>query len=153
MRKNMKKKIKKTLLIIFLVVLLAAAIYITPKIIQVYHFKQEAEQLVKASSEETFKQSKTTLVYDKNGEELCKIKNDKDLYYISYSDIPINLANSFIVMEDKEFYTHSGIDYKAIVRAMLANRKNNKIVQGKYDNTTACPQYLSFSGSYLGEKN
>ncbi len=126
----MKKKIKKTLLIIFLVVLLAAAIYITPKIIQVYHFKQEAEQLVKASSEETFKQSKTTLVYDKNGEELCKIKNDKDLYYISYSDIPINLANSFIVMEDKEFYTHSGIDYKAIVRAMLANRKNNKIVQG-----------------------
>ena len=126
----MKKKIKKTLLIIFLVVLLAAAIYITPKIIQVYHFKQEAEQLVKASSEETFKQFKTTLVYDKNGEELCKIKNDKDLYYINYSDIPINLANSFIVMEDKEFYTHSGIDYKAIVRAMLANRKNNKIVQG-----------------------
>lgn len=50
MRKNMKKKIKKTLLIIFLVVLLAAAIYITPKIIQVYHFKQEAEQLVKALS-------------------------------------------------------------------------------------------------------
>ncbi len=126
----MKKKIKKTLLIIFLVVLLAAAIYITPKIIQVYHFKQEAEQLVKASSEETFKQFKTTLVYDKNGEELCKIKNDKDLYYINYSDIPINLANSFIVMEDKEFYTHSGIDYKAIIRAMLANRKNNKIVQG-----------------------
>lgn len=126
----MKKKIKKTLLIIFLVVLLVAAIYITPKIIQVYHFKQEAEQLVKASSEETFKQFKTTLVYDKNGEELCKIKNDKDLYYINYSDIPINLANSFIVMEDKEFYTHSGIDYKAIVRAMLANRKNNKIVQG-----------------------
>ena len=33
-------------------------------------------------------------------------------------------------MEDKEFYTHSGIDYKAIIRAMLANRKNNKIVQG-----------------------
>lgn len=126
----MKKKIKRALLIVFLVVLLAAAIYIIPKIIQVYHFKQEAELLVKASSEETFKQSKTTLVYDKNGEELCKIKNDKDLYYISYSDIPENLANSFIVMEDKEFYTHSGIDYKAIVRAMLANRKNNKIVQG-----------------------
>ncbi len=126
----MKKKIKRTLFIIFLVLLLAAAIYITPKVIQVYHFKKEAEQLVKASSEETFKQSKTTLVYDKNGEELCKIKNDKDLYYISYSDIPVNLANSFIVMEDKEFYTHSGIDYKAIIRAMLANRKNNKIVQG-----------------------
>lgn len=126
----MKKKIKKIILIVFLVILLAAIIYAAPKIIQIYHFKQEAEYLVKTSSEETFKQTKTTLVYDKNGDELCKIKNDKELYYISYSDIPINLANAFIVMEDREFYTHSGIDYKAIVRAMLENHKNNKIVQG-----------------------
>jgi len=126
----MKKRIRKIILITFLVILFAAAIFLTPIIVQISHLKQEAEQYVNASSDDTFKQSKTTLVYDTNGNELCKIKSDKELYYISYSEIPQNLINSFIVMEDKNFYSHSGIDYKAIIRAMLANKKQQQIVQG-----------------------
>jgi penicillin-binding protein 1A len=40
------------------------------------------------------------------------------------------LADSFVVMEDRDFYNHSGIDIKAIIRAIIANRKSDTIVQG-----------------------
>ena len=33
-------------------------------------------------------------------------------------------------MEDRDFYNHSGIDIKAIIRAIIANRKSDTIVQG-----------------------
>ena len=52
------------------------------------------------------------------------------MYYIGFSDIPLTLDNAFVVMEDRDFYNHSGIDIKAIIRALIANRKSDTIVQG-----------------------
>ena len=33
-------------------------------------------------------------------------------------------------MEDRDFYNHSGIDIKAIIRAVIINSRNDTIVQG-----------------------
>lgn len=73
---------------------------------------------------------KQTVIYDKNGDQLCTMKASKDMYYIDFDNIPSVLADSFVVMEDRDFYNHSGIDIKAIIRAIIANRKSDTIVQG-----------------------
>lgn len=126
----MAKKIKGIVLVILGLILAAGVIYAAPKVSAIIKLKDNAKELVKNSSESTFKSAKTTLVYDNRGNEIFKIKNDKDLYYVPFQDIPQTITDAFVVMEDQDFYTHNGIDYKAIVRAAFANQKSNQIVQG-----------------------
>lgn len=126
----MKKRIKRIIIITLLLVLVLGIAYVAPKLVQVHNMQSEAKTLVSKSTDATFMETKTTVVYDANGDELCQIKNSKDMYYVDMSQIPETLADAFIVMEDQDFYTHSGIDYKAIIRAMLVNQSRGEIVQG-----------------------
>lgn len=126
----MKKVIKRTILILFLIALVGLGVYFGPKFVLAMKYRSEAIRLVENSTVSTFKESKTTLVYDTNGEELTKLKNSKDLYYVEYKDIPETLGLAFVDVEDTDFYTHTGVDYKAIIRAIIANQKSNAVVQG-----------------------
>lgn len=49
---------------------------------------------------------------------------------INIENLPIHTINAFISTEDKSFYSHSGINPKRMVGALVANIKNGKIVQG-----------------------
>lgn len=130
-KKNKKKKmVKRVILGILAVLFIAGGIYAGPKAFAILRMSRIAKAFVDSSTASTFKESKTTLVYDTNGNELCKIKSSKDMYYIGFSDIPLTLDNAFVVMEDRDFYNHDGIDYKAIVRAAIVNQKSNEIAQG-----------------------
>lgn len=130
-KKNKKKKmVKRVILGILAVIFIAGGIYAGPKAFAILRMSRIAKAFVDSSTASTFKESKTTLVYDTNGNELCKIKSSKDMYYIGFSDIPLTLDNAFVVMEDRDFYNHDGIDYKAIVRAAIVNQKSNEIAQG-----------------------
>lgn len=124
------KKIKQILLIMVGLIFLGAVIYIGPKLIKVYRLKQEADAFVASSTVNTFKDSKTTVIYDSQGEQLCTMKQSKDLYYVDFSEIPETLADAFVVMEDKQFYEHGGIDIKGIIRAIVVNQQSNDIAQG-----------------------
>jgi membrane peptidoglycan carboxypeptidase len=126
----MKKIIKRCILLIFSLAVLTGLIYAAPRVYAVQNLRREAREFVYKSSDATFMESKTTIVYDTNGDELCEIKNSKDMYYVSISEIPSTLADAFIVMEDQDFYSHSGVDYKAIIRATLVNSARGEIVQG-----------------------
>ena len=130
-KKNKKKKmVKRVILGILAVLFIAGGIYAGPKAFAILRMSRIAKAFVDSSTASTFKESKTTLVYDTNGNELCKIKSSKDMYYVGFSDIPLTLDNAFVVMEDRDFYNHDGIDYKAIVRAAIVNQKSNEIAQG-----------------------
>ncbi len=126
----MVKKVKWVVLTLLCLALLAGGIYVAPKAAAVWDMYQSAKQKVADSDESVFKNSKTTLVYDDAGNELCKIKSEKDLYYLEAEEIPASLKYAFIVTEDRDFYSHAGIDIKAIIRAAIANQKSDKIVQG-----------------------
>lgn len=125
-----KKKIKRILWSILGICVLAGLLYMVPKLIRVSQLRKEAKELVASSTVSTFKDSKTTIIYDIHEEELCTMKNTKDMYYVTYQEIPATLVNAFVVMEDRQFYTHSGYDIKAIIRAIIINQKNNEIAQG-----------------------
>ncbi len=45
-------------------------------------------------------------------------------------DIPDYVFSAFIAKEDKRFLSHSGVDYRGILRASVANFKSKKAVQG-----------------------
>ena len=130
-KKRRRRRIIKRIVIAIIVVLLAGAgIYAGPKLVKIAKLAADAKQMADESSVDTFKNGKTTVIYDKNGDQLCTMKASKDMYYIDYDNIPATLADSFVVMEDRDFYNHSGIDIKAIIRALIANRKSDTIVQG-----------------------
>lgn len=125
-----RKKIKKILWSILGICVLTGFVYMIPKLIKVSQLRKEAKELVASSTVSTFKDSKTTILYDIHEEELCTMKNTKDMYYVTYQEIPATLVNAFVVMEDRQFYTHSGYDIKAIIRAIVINQKTNAIAQG-----------------------
>ncbi|MEM9213918.1 MAG: penicillin-binding protein 1A [Cyanobacteria bacterium P01_F01_bin.150] len=49
---------------------------------------------------------------------------------LTFEEIPPQLVQAFVASEDKNFYEHQGVDYKAIARAIRSNLSNRKVVQG-----------------------
>jgi penicillin-binding protein 1A len=75
-----------------------------------------------------YKPALITRVYTEDGYILSELAKEKR-YYTLGKDIPEILKNAFISAEDKNFYHHSGFDYKGLVRASLKNLTS--IVTGK----------------------
>lgn len=110
---------------------------------KVMKLRSEAKKLVAQSSEETFKASQTSIVYDTNGKQLLKFKGEKDVYYLKYKELPVYVIAAVISVEDKNFYKHSGVDYKGISRAAVSYVVHKgRITQGKYSDAAACEDCL-----------
>ena len=92
--------------------------------------RRDARAKVRASSEADFRASQTSLVYDAKGDLISVLKGEKDVYYLEFDEIPTDVFQAFISIEDKKFYRHNGIDLKAIIRAAKSLIKNKKITQG-----------------------
>ncbi len=54
----------------------------------------------------------------------------EDRLLVKLEDVPEYLPTALLAVEDRQFYSHYGINPKAIVRAMFANIKAGAIVQG-----------------------
>ncbi len=50
--------------------------------------------------------------------------------YLSYPQIPKDFVNAIVSSEDQAFFSHHGVDFKGFARAMLANIKAGRVVQG-----------------------
>ena len=55
---------------------------------------------------------------------------DAHRQYIRYDEIPINFINAIVASEDNNFFEHHGVDVAGILRALFANIKAGKVVQG-----------------------
>lgn len=49
---------------------------------------------------------------------------------LAFDEIPPQLVQAFVASEDKNFYEHDGVDYKAIARAVRSNVSSGRVVQG-----------------------
>ena len=49
---------------------------------------------------------------------------------INSSDLPLHLIQSVVSIEDRRFFEHSGVDLKGILRAVLVNIREGKLIQG-----------------------
>ncbi|MDF2486371.1 MAG: hypothetical protein K0R46_2539, partial [Herbinix sp.] len=93
--------------------------------------QSEAKTKVRTSTEDTFKASQTSLVYDIEGDLISTLKSEKDVYYIEYEEIPSIAVDAMVVSEDRKFLEHDGVDYLANIRAAIALIKHKgEITQG-----------------------
>ncbi|MBR4023700.1 MAG: transglycosylase domain-containing protein, partial [Firmicutes bacterium] len=69
--------------------------------------------------------SQTSTIYDKDGNVIENIFGDKKRTIVSIEDIPEDVQNAFIAIEDKTFRTHHGFNIVRIFGAIF-----NKIVHG-----------------------
>ena len=113
--------------------------------------ESDAKKIVSKSTMETFRQNETSIIYDANGNIMSKLKGEKDVYYIKYSDIPQVAVSAITSIEDKNFFKHKGYDLKAIIRAGFAYIKNKGVItQGGSTITQQLARniFLSFEESW-----
>ena len=66
-------------------------------------------------------QSLTSFIYDKNGNLVTEFKGSENRIYVDYEEIPEQLINAVIAIEDARFREHNGVDIKRMAGAMLNN--------------------------------
>ena len=66
-------------------------------------------------------QSQTSFIYDSSGNLIMEFKGSENRIYVEIEDIPQQLINAVIAVEDSRFYEHHGVDLKRIVGAMVNN--------------------------------
>lgn len=69
----------------------------------------------------------TTTFYDRNGKVLYRFYEGKNRTLIKLSDLPKYIPEATITIEDKHFYSHPGVDFAAILRAVVHNLQNKDV--------------------------
>ncbi len=62
-------------------------------------------------------------MYSGNGELVADFSKEKRIF-VPYEAIPKNVINSFLSAEDKNFFSHPGVDAKGVMRAVINNVRN-----------------------------
>ncbi|HEV2070559.1 MAG TPA: transglycosylase domain-containing protein, partial [Acidimicrobiales bacterium] len=84
-------------------------------------------------------------VYDVHGQEIAVFRQFERRLPIEEADIPEHLKEAVVAAEDHSFYSHSGIDPLAMLRALIADIKAGEIVEG---GSTITQQYVK--NAYVG---
>ena len=70
-----------------------------------------------------YKPPVSSKMYSGNGDVVADFSKEKRIY-VPYSAIPKNIINAFLSAEDKNFFSHPGVDAKGILRATVNNIQN-----------------------------
>ena len=122
--------LKFQMVLIVLVIAAVAYYYAGGYAAKIKEMKTEAVNLVAGATRDTFRQDQTSIAYDCKGETLSVLKGEKDAYYVEYDDIPIYIKQAIVSTEDKRFFKHKGLDYKGIMRAIVAMIRDGEVTQG-----------------------
>ncbi len=71
----------------------------------------------------SYKPPVSSKVYSRNGELVADFSKEKRVF-VPYNAIPKNVINSFLSAEDKNFFSHPGVDAKGVLRAVINNIAN-----------------------------
>jgi len=125
------------LLIVFLSLCLVLGVFI--------YYAKDLPRPEKFTERELFQSTK---IYDRSGKILLyEIFGEEKRTYLSLDKISNYLKKAVIATEDANFYRHKGLDFKAIVRALLIDFKIGKFTYG----ASTIPQQLIRS-TYLSVK-
>ncbi len=122
--KNNQKKHKKfwlglkIFLLLLLIAILAGLIVFYFKFgNELFQWRKEAQDIIKHSTEETFRSSETSMVYASNDSVIAKLKGDRDSYYLTFDEIPQTVKDAMIVIEDRDFFKHDGVNLLSTLKA------------------------------------
>jgi membrane peptidoglycan carboxypeptidase len=76
------------------------------------------------------KSEQTTIITDRNGEELYKIYADQNRKFVKLEELPEHFKWAVLSAEDINFYEHEGLDLEAIIKSLYINVVAGEIVRG-----------------------
>jgi 1A family penicillin-binding protein len=77
------------------------------------------------------KATQTSVIYDRTGQHvLYEIHGEENRKVISHDEIPDWERQATIAAEDNDFYSHKGVDFRAIIRSLKADVSSSEIQQG-----------------------
>jgi penicillin-binding protein 1A len=81
----------------------------------------------------------TSIVYSDDGTPITRLHAEVDRVLVPLQRIPRVVQDAVVAIEDERFWSHRGIDVKAILRAAYVNAKTGRIAEG---GSTITQQYL-----------
>ncbi len=106
------------LVVLFVAALSAAFIYAYNEI------SLDADKLI------NYTPQTSSVILDRNGEKLAYVYKKQHRLYANYDEIPGELVEGLIAMEDTRFFEHNGINPDAIIRAGIKDLKAGRFVEG-----------------------
>jgi penicillin-binding protein 1A len=70
-----------------------------------------------------------SLIYGINDQVVYVVVPDNKIS-VPYNKIPKHVREAFLAAEDAEFFTHAGVEFKSIARALVMNVVHGRVVQG-----------------------
>lgn len=90
----------------------------------------DAVQKVSECTEDDLTPNRTTYFFNDDGKKLVKLSGEGSSTWLNYDEIPEDVVNAFIAVEDRSFWTNPGYDLKGIARAACLVVKNHGVTQG-----------------------
>jgi 1A family penicillin-binding protein len=112
--------------------------------------EDEVDRLKNLDSYQSFE---TTVIYDRNGNELYELLGEGRRTRIPLDQIPQNLINATISIEDDTFYENRGIDIPSIARAGWQYVRYGYIVSGGSTITQQLIRNVLFTEEYRNQRS
>ena len=69
-------------------------------------------------------------IYDINGNEIANVHAAENRRPVKIAQVPQQLQDAFVAVEDNRFYEHSGVDPRGIARALYTNIRGHGVSEG-----------------------
>ena len=103
---KISKKVKKIILIILIVIILVCGIVLG---VSAHQWKKLAQEMMN---------NENSSVLDTDGNVIAELGSERKNIDISIDQMPDNLKNAYVAIEDERFYSHHGVDIKRTASAI-----------------------------------
>jgi len=108
----LKKRVVSVLLFIILILFFSIFLYTFSYYEYITRFLPKIEDI-------QFDPPESSEIYDRNGNLIKTVYFVENRIMVPLSEVPENFINALIASEDERFYSHKGVDLKAILRAII----------------------------------
>ena len=107
---------------------------------------KEAKELVDESTPETFRLAQTSYIYSDDGTQLAALSEDVDATYLEYDQIPADVVNAFVAVEDRTFWKEQWCGFQGNCPCLFKLRQVKRTGgrRCKYDHAAAGAWYVPF---------
>ena len=111
----------KTLIYIFLALLLSAFLFIA---IAIFGIVKYTKDLPDYKQLKEYSPSIISRLYTGDGSLLAEFSAEKRIF-VPINSMPEDIIKAFVAAEDKNFFSHKGLDFKSIAKAIFINIKKS----------------------------
>ena len=146
------KNIKKILKYLFIIGFILGFLGVLSLVGIFYYYGQDVYNEKELKS---FNPTTALKIYDRNDKLIALFyKRDSKKTVIPANKIPKLIIDSFVAVEDKRFFEHSGLDYKGILRAIVIDILTMSKKEGAYKSVLftqkKVPEMELWTGTRLG---